>query len=104
MTRRSISGTLLDERVHYSLNEVCDACSIQTGWVIELVAHGIIQPTGEEPRQWRFPGSSLHTAMRARRLQRDFDLNLAGVALALELLDEIETLRSRLRAIETGGE
>ena len=38
--------------------------------------------------------------MRAHRLQRDLGLNLAGVALALELLDEIEALRSRISALE----
>jgi chaperone modulatory protein CbpM len=36
------------------------------------------------------------------RLQRDLEMNLAGVALALDLLDEIESLRMRLRAM--GGE
>ena len=34
------------------------------------------------------------------RLQRDLDLNLAGTALALDLLDELEQLRERLRALE----
>lgn len=102
MTKRTVSGIVLDEQVQYSLNEVCQACSIRTEWVIELVDHGIIQPSGGEPREWRFPGSSVHTAMKARRLQRDLDLNLSAVALALELLDELETLRSRLRALESG--
>ena len=32
-------------------------------------------------------------------LQRDLGLNLAGAALALELLDEVEALRSQLRAM-----
>jgi chaperone modulatory protein CbpM len=35
----------------------------------------------------------------ALRLQRDLDMDLAGVALALELLDEIASLRARLRAM-----
>jgi chaperone modulatory protein CbpM len=30
-------------------------------------------------------------------LQRDLGLNLAGAALALELLDQIENLRAQLR-------
>ena len=37
---------------------------------------------------------------RARRLTHDLELNTAGVALALELLEEIDQLRSRLRAHE----
>jgi chaperone modulatory protein CbpM len=34
------------------------------------------------------------------RLRRDLNLNLAGTALALDLLDELEHLRERLRALE----
>ena len=100
MTKRTVRGILLDEHVQYSLEEVCEVCSIQTDWVVELVEQGIIQPAGEDRRHWRFPGSSLHTALKARRLQQDLDLNLSGVALVLQLLEEIEQLRSRLGAIE----
>jgi chaperone modulatory protein CbpM len=100
MTKRTASGILLDERVHYSLDEVCQVCAIQTEWVIELVEQGILQPTGERRREWRFSGTNLHTAMKAQRLQQDLNLNLSGVALVLELLDEIENLKSRLHAIE----
>ena len=34
------------------------------------------------------------------RLQHDLNVNLAGVALALDLMDEIETMRERLRRFE----
>ena len=39
-------------------------------------------------------------ARTAIRLQRDLDINLAGAALVLELLDEIDTLRSRLHVLD----
>jgi len=39
-------------------------------------------------------------ARRAIRLSRDLDVNLPGVGLALELLDELEDLRVRVRALE----
>ena len=100
MKERTITGVLLDEQVFYSLREVCHVCGSQSEWVVELVEQGILQPTGAAREDWRFPGNSLHTAMRAHRLQRDLGLNLAGVALALELLDEIEALRSRIGALE----
>jgi chaperone modulatory protein CbpM len=35
------------------------------------------------------------------RLQRDLGINLAGIAVALDLLDEVETLRARLRRLNT---
>ena len=96
MTKRTTIGTVLDETVYYSLEEVCRVCDSRTDWVVELVEYGILQPAGDTRSHWRFAGTSLHTAMKAQRLQRDLGLNLAGVALALELLDEIDALRSRL--------
>lgn len=96
MTRRTVTGILLDEQVYYSLKDVCRVCESRSEWVVELVEQGVLHPLGDERQQWRFPGDNLHTAMKARRLQRDLDLNLSGVALVLELLDEIESLRSQL--------
>jgi chaperone modulatory protein CbpM len=46
---------------------------------------------------WRFGGAELSRVRRIRRLQRDFDANLASVAVMLDLLDEIERLRTMLR-------
>jgi chaperone modulatory protein CbpM len=60
----------------------------------------VIEPHGREPARGRFSGSCIARARTARRLQRDLDLNLAGVALALDLLDEIGTLRDRLYQLE----
>ena len=100
MTKRVATGILLDERVYYSLREVCQVCDSRTEWVVELVELGILEPTGASRSEWQFPGDSLHTAMRAQRLQRDLGINLPGVALALELLEEIENLRTRLGMFE----
>jgi chaperone modulatory protein CbpM len=96
MTKKILSGTLLDEQMQLSLVEFCHACSGGTEWVIELVEEGILEPTGEESSRWYFPGNNLAKAQMARRLQHDLDINLAGVALVLDLLDEIGALRSRL--------
>ena len=100
MKQKILSGILLDEQTELSLNDLCHACSISTEWVIELVEEGALEPVGHEPSQWRFTGTSLQRAHTAMRLQRDLGLNLAGIALALDLLDEIETMRVRLRRLE----
>jgi chaperone modulatory protein CbpM len=42
----------------------------------------------------------MHRATVSLRLQRDLGVNLAGVALALQLLDEVEALRARINALE----
>ena len=45
----------------------------------------------------RFHGDSLARMRLATRLMQDLEINTAGVALALDLLDRIAELESRLR-------
>jgi chaperone modulatory protein CbpM len=96
MTVKTVSGKLLDERANLSLDEICNACSVRTEWVIDLVAEGILEPSGGERTQWTFSASSISRVRVARRLQTDLDINLAGVALAIDLLEEIEAMRAPL--------
>lgn len=101
MANKILSGTLLDERTHLSLEEISNACAVRTEWIVDLVAEGIIEPSGTERAKWTFSGTSISRVRIARRLQNDLEINLAGVALAIDLLDEIETMRARLRSQET---
>ena len=96
MAEKVLTGILLDERTELTLGELCQACSRSSAWVIELVEEGVLEPLGQEQSQWRFPGTSLQRARTAMRLQQDLNVNLAGVALALDLMEEIDALRERL--------
>jgi len=101
MTQRTFTGVLLDDRTEWSLVELSRACSSSTEWIVELVDQGVLEPVGPEQAHWHFSGTSLLRARAAMRLKHDLDINLAGVALALDLIDEIETLRERLCRIQT---
>jgi chaperone modulatory protein CbpM len=92
-----ISALLLDDSVEFSMADLCQACRITEEFVIEIVAEGIVEPIGLEPRQWRFSGRSLTRVQRVVRLQQEFEVNLPGAALALELLEEVERLRRARR-------
>ena len=70
-------------------------CDVQL--IVTLVQEGVLEPPGgDSPTEWRFEGVALRRACRAVRLVRDLDLNPPGVALALQLLDEIERLEAAL--------
>ena len=99
----TLTGQVLDETTELTLIEVTQSCSVSIEAVVELVEEGVIEPIGDEPKSWRFRAMSLNKVRAAIRLQRDLGLNLAGVALALDLLSEIETLRSRLQRFEEGA-
>ena len=87
---------LLDEDATLTLDEFCRACAAQTEFIMDMVAEGMLEPEGPEPESWRFSGIQLQHARIALRLQRDLGVNLAGAALALQLLDEMQALRARL--------
>lgn len=96
-----LSGCILEEEAELTLSELCRACNAHAELIIELVEEGVLEPSGSDPDTWVFKGGSLKITRVALRLQADLGVNLAGVALALQLLDELDSLRARLHIIET---
>jgi len=84
-----------------TLQDLCRFCQADETWVIELVEHGVLEPLGSTSGNWRFVGTSIVRAMKARRLNRDLGINTAGVALVLDLLDERDALMRRFAQHET---
>ncbi len=100
MTERQpneLSGSIFDETIEITIVELCEVCSIETKLVDEMIDEGVLEPTGGHNEKRRFPYSSVRRTQTVIHLQRDLGLNLAGAALALELLDRIEILRTQLR-------
>jgi len=95
-----LSGDILEEDVNMTLAELCRACHLTAEQVFELVEHGVVDPQGRQPTHWRFCGISIRRIRLAQRLERDLGVNLAGAALALDLLEELEQLRQRVQRFE----
>ena len=95
-----ITGFILEDQTQLTLADVCRACAAQADRIVELVNEGVLSPAGSAPDYWVFTGIHLHRARVAMRLQKDLGVNLAGAALALELLDELDNLRARLQTLE----
>ncbi|SRR5690606_20885680 len=93
----TVRAIVLDETVEVSLGELCRACGFEEALVVEMVEEGIVEPRGGSPASWRFSGVAVTRMLRAVQLQRDFDVNLPGAALALDLLEELERLRRTRR-------
>ncbi|MDX1439272.1 MAG: chaperone modulator CbpM [Rubricoccaceae bacterium] len=100
MNENLLTGDVLDEHHELTIHELCHACSVKTERVFELVEEGILEPSGRTRMNWRFTAVSIQTVRKTERLQQDLGINLAGVALVLDLMDEIERLRSRLSVLD----
>jgi chaperone modulatory protein CbpM len=94
-----LRGQVVEEELRLTLTQLCQACGAAEEHVTIWVLEGILEPSGQRPEDWQFGGTSLRRAHQALRLTRDLEINAAGVALALDLLDEIDELRARLRRL-----
>ena len=95
MKKEIIAGIVLDEQATFNLSDICRLCNISAELVIDMIDEGVVFPSGSDPLNWKFCGVDVKRAQIALRLQHDLRINLPGVALALELLDELESLRQR---------
>lgn len=94
-----LNGIILEDTARLTLRELCEACAVNAEFIAELVDEGVLEPAGIEKSHWCFTGFSLQRVRTAKHLQQDLRINLAGVALALELLDEVRQLREQLNRV-----
>jgi len=94
----TLQGTLIDESTLLSIDDLCRICAIERSHVVAFVEEGVLEIAAIDLPEWHFRGGALRRARMAVRLERDLELNLIGVALALDLMDEIESLRRDLNA------
>jgi len=100
MTERDgLAGFLLDSKSLLTLGELSRCCGVHAEFIVEMVEEGILDPVDEDPPGLRFSGPSLLRVNRVLRLQRDLGVNLAGIALVLELMDQIDYLHSQINLL-----
>ena len=97
-----LSATIVEDELPMSLAELARACRAQEEQIQVWVGEGVLQPLGDSPSTWRFTGASLRRAKLAVTFTRELEIDTAGVALALDLIDEIEALKASLRRLGRG--
>lgn len=87
-----------DEPSFISIIEFCEICESQLEEIYELTEYGILVPKNGHVQKslWQFEVRDIARCKKAKRLNRDLSLNWIGVALILELMDEVKQLRSQL--------
>jgi chaperone modulatory protein CbpM len=92
-----LTGAIVDDSTMLTLQDLSRMCSVDERHIVEFVEEGVLNVI-EVRSEWHFSGDALRRARLAVRLERDLELNLAGVALAVELIDEIAQLRRQLKS------
>jgi chaperone modulatory protein CbpM len=96
---KTLTGVVIDETHEITVTELCEVCSVEHALVESLVQEGILDPVGGQPDELRFHYTSVYRTRTVVHLQKDLGVNLAGAALALELLERIENLQRQLRGV-----
>ena len=80
-----ISAHPLDDSLELGLAELCSAGGVTEQLVVDIVAEGIVEPRGADPRAWRFTGIAI---ARIRRVAGDRPIailqDLCGPKLRLQ--------------------
>ena len=87
---------VVTETLTLTLHEVCQRCGLNLSDLQHLLAHGVIEPVPASSDEWLFSADALGLLARAARMQRDFELDAAGLAMALSLLDELQRSRRQV--------
>jgi chaperone modulatory protein CbpM len=95
--RDMVMGEVWDESTEITLSQLCEVCSVEHTLIEQLVEEGMLDPVGRRSGEPRFRYTSVRITRTAMRLQDDLGVNLAGAALALELLERIEVLQRQVR-------
>jgi chaperone modulatory protein CbpM len=90
-----MTGTIFDQSAILSIKDLSRMCQVDERHIVEFVEEGVLNVV-ELSSEWHFTGDALRRARLAVRLERDLELNLAGVALALDLIEELQRLRREL--------
>lgn len=91
-----LNCTVLDENIFCSLRQCCVLCRVNAQTIHEMIDEGIISPAGDKPSNWCFGATEIKRIQITLRLQQDLRINLAGAALALDLLEQLEEMKEAL--------
>jgi chaperone modulatory protein CbpM len=92
---RILEGQLVEEELMLTIDELSGVCAVARERIVELLELGVFD--ARAAGGGRLSGEALRRARLALRLQRDLELNAAGAALVVELLERIDALEAQLR-------
>ena len=93
-----LSGAIFEQSALLTVKDLSRLCAVDERHIVEFVEEGVLHVVEIKSTEWYFRAEALRRTRLALRLERDLELNLAGVALALELMEELERLRRELQA------
>lgn len=95
-----VTEMLIEEQPKLNLEELCMACDVTPDYIQDLIEYGILDLADVVLEEYEFDTEHLRRVRAVKRLQQDLEINLPGAALVLDLISEIETMRTQLELYE----
>ncbi len=89
----------LNESTFCSFDDLAALSGLSPAELTMLVESGVLQPVRAEAGGGVFAASCIALVRSARRLRDDFELDAAGLAVAVNLLGRIQELEQQLQAL-----
>jgi chaperone modulatory protein CbpM len=90
----------LEEQREVTIAELAQLSGFSEDELRELEACGAIAPVDSDAEQPRFGPQCIVAVRTAHRLRADFELDTQGLAVALALLERINSLEAELRGLQ----
>lgn len=100
MAKNMIVVTHVEENPEVTLEEVCELFHIPVEFVYEIIEQGVVEPVEPDAELLRFDETHLKRIKTIAHLHHDLDINVAGGALIVEMMEEMEAMRARLELFE----
>ena len=92
MIERTVEVLMIDDG-GLSCEELASACAVSVEWIERHVASGLLEVGATATM--RFTSAHLLRARRLAEIERTFEANEELAALVVDLIEEVERLRSR---------
>lgn len=89
------------EKTFLDMPTVCELCGCSINLLLEMIKYDIIRPSMQTTSgNFLFDTQTVTKLKIVLRIQRDFDLNLSGLALVMDLIKERDMLLERNALLE----
>ncbi len=100
------SDVIVGEKMTLTLTEFEHRYNVDEAFLNEMLEHGMLVANKSEAEKMILDIEGLHRIESALRLRRDLEVNMPGIALVLDLLDQLHHVQGELQVLrkQVGGQ
>ena len=88
--------TIITADIQLDLADLAHSCGVSPEWIIERVQAGLLCNPPNDTAQVQFTSDELIRVRRLLNIEQGFDANPELAALVVDMMEEIERLKSKL--------